>query len=555
LLISRDRAVSSHLNVVHPPAQHVEADDCKSDNRTTDPQAHPVSDSLARLSAAAAHSPATRILSALQRKADTRQQSHPHPRMPRRVEARDLPLPSLQPRRFPGSMATSRLAMTTAQSPAQHDPSLIPVPNANMIAVQRVRTAAQAPLPGTPTAMASQLLDSLGMTATSMSNAEYARWSETIQCKMGVHGTHQMGDRTIVTQFKPDWMKWPEWTKTVGRFFVKHKQKFNAGLVIVEAGLTIAAALVGLSAASSVGALNLMLSGIVGAVVGVAKLIRGLMMMRQAFQAQKDRSELTTVMIEAIRTTEAIGSAVALGIAAPNAIPIIAGTIFAAAKALRSFIAVYNDILAEEISALEVEDRQRHAEAIAALKTKQAKAQIAMTVVHAIESAAVLVGGAVTLTSGLSTASELGPAIDKAKVWGGSIALGVGGAKAARTALGYPYVLDDPENDRTADADPQVNREIGADLPANQERGVIDTDVAPAADPQRDADRSPISDEGLALPETTNHAAASRNPSVDGEVRALPKTTNKPAAPRELSDLVNDDELPMEKEADLAVSQ
>ncbi len=514
-----------HQQEVRSPAIRKEPDHRSSRPDLEQQQTHPGSDSFARLRAAAADSPATRTLTTLQRRADTRGQSQEPPRAPTRSLARNLPLPSLQRKSAPGTMASSRLAMTTALSPTPaHDPSLIPVPNGNEIAMQRVATSAQEPMPGTPTAVGSPLLDSLGMTATSMSNEEYAHWSDTIQCKMGVHGKQQMGDRTIVTQFKPDWMKWPEWMKTVGRFFLKHKAKFNAGLVIVEAGLTIAAALTGLSAATSVGALNLMLSAIVGAVVGVAKLIRGFMMMRQAFQKQEDKSELTTVMIEAIRTTEAIGSAVALGIAAPGAIPMIAGLIFASAKAVRSFIAVYNDILAEEIAKLATENAEGSAEAIAALKTKQKKAQIAMTVAHALESVAILVGGGLTLDAGLQGGSDLGSAMDNAKEIGGSIALGVGASKGARTVLGYPYKgKGDPQANQDADAGPQAFQDIGGGaLPADQELGVVDNQAAASADDKSAIPAVDPEDEGIALPETTNKPA---DVSLDDEGLALPETT------------------------------
>ncbi|MFK7869582.1 MAG: hypothetical protein AB8B58_10110 [Roseobacter sp.] len=387
---------------------------------------------LAQLQRAAAGSPSTRNIQALQRRADQRGMAALPGQTPQRRLSRHAPLTQLRANPAGVRTGTSRLAMKAAMVPEDNQgPVPLGIPMAGEIALQRVATSAQEPMPGTRTAMGSPMLDAMGVDASTMSNAEYARWSKTIQCKMGMHGKMQVGGQTIVTQFRPN-------ADVVQRvsFFQKHKTKFNAGLVMFEAALTIAAAIVGITAAASTGALNLMLTSVAGAFVGVIKLIRGIIMMQQAFKPQDEKSRFATFAIDCIRLTEAAGAAIALVLAAPGALTVAVGAIFAAAKALRSLSVAYAADIDDQIEILKLRDPAGSADAIAALNKKKDKAKTLGTVCHWVEVVALAVGGSTkivttvieTAATGVETAATTGAIV------GGALGMGVAGSKGVRAS-------------------------------------------------------------------------------------------------------------------------
>jgi len=413
--------------------------------------AAPVENNLARLARSADSSPATRHLRSLQRKADARASSSEAPKPVTRHSSRVPALTQLKPRAERADMTSSRAAMTASLHPENTlGPALLDIPGGDEIALQRIATTSEKPLPGRPTAKNSPVLDAMGMSATSMSNAEYKRWSGTIQCKMGMHGKHQVGGQTIVTQFKPN-------ADIVQRksFFQKHKAKFNAGLVMFEAALTVAAAIVGITVATNTGALNLMLSSVAGAVVGVIKMIRGIMMMQQAFA--KEKSAWVTKAIDVIRSLEAAGAAIALFLAAPtSALTIVTGLIFTASKGLRSLSVEYSNDVAAKIKALEAQEKEGKADQIAALKKKQGYAKSIAAVCHWIEVAALAVGGSGKAIEATIEAAKTGATLaSTGTVLGGAAANTVATSKEIRASgLLAPDNKSDPSPNLVTAKDP-----------------------------------------------------------------------------------------------------
>jgi hypothetical protein len=219
------------------------------------------------------------------------------------------------------------------------------------------------------------------MVTTVMSNDAYAEWSQSIQCKLGMHGACTVGGQTFVTQFSHP-------TDVLQRFPLSNKVK--GFLVLAEGLLTLGAGIAAIALTGGVGAIP----GIITAAVGIVKIVRGCFMM-------KDNPNKPVV--DALRMLEA-AAATAGGIITGNP----ALLVFAIAKAVRALLMALSDWMGPNT---------------AHPKIKSALDKIA-SFAHIVEVVAL----------GFSSVSAVGSASDAFDVAGGVAVGGVALSKGVRAA-------------------------------------------------------------------------------------------------------------------------
>jgi hypothetical protein len=219
---------------------------------------------------------------------------------------------------------------------------------------------------------------------TTMSDAAYADWRQTIQCKMGLHGACSVGGKTIVTQFKNP----AEVIQMVGL-----SKKAKAYLVIAEGVLTVIAGSSAAIISGGVGAIP----GIIAAAVGISKIVRGCLMLKE------DPSDKIKAVIDALRALEA-AAAIIGGVIAGN--PAI--VVFGVAKAIRALLMAITDWMGEET---------KHGTIRKALMALA-------TLAHSVEVVAL----------GFSGVGGIAGAEDSAEIIGGGLVTGVALSKGIRTA-------------------------------------------------------------------------------------------------------------------------
>lgn len=223
-----------------------------------------------------------------------------------------------------------------------------------------------------------------GIAYTSMSDAAYADWRQTVQCKMGLHGAYSHGGKTTVAQFN---------NPAEVMQMISLSKKAKAVLLVLEGVLTISASIGAMVATGGVAALP----ALVGVAVGVVKLLRAYL----TYKGEEEGSDL-------LRYIEAL-LAIVGGLSSGN--PAI--LVFAFAKLLRSILAFF---------VARKDDGE---------KEKSVGNKIIMsvsTVLHAVEVAALAFAGGTNIAEGLSGAG------DTSLVLGGAAVAGVAVSKGIRTA-------------------------------------------------------------------------------------------------------------------------
>ena len=175
-----------------------------------------------------------------------------------------------------------------------------------------------------------------GTVQAKMSNADYAAWKESVQCKAaGPHGSCAFGDHhTMVTQFSAsdDALQMIS-LAGAKKWLGDRKAKAKAVLVVGEGVLTLAAGVAVTAASSGFAAVP----GVLTAIVGVSKIVRGCLMYHLAANPSPDYGGINAA-VDLLRGIEAILAGVA-GALSGNPVKMVAGIVFAIAKLVRSIAA------------------------------------------------------------------------------------------------------------------------------------------------------------------------------------------------------------------------
>ncbi len=259
-----------------------------------------------------------------------------------------------------------------------------------------------------------------GARAAVMSNADYAAWKGTIQCRLAPHGASRQGNTTLVTQYNNP-------TQVIQGWFLSKNTK---GLLLyLEGGLTLLAGLTALGVAVIAGpaAFPAVFAGLMSVGVGISKIWRGYLMRSGdpapdpalspaqnravAAQTKADRRE----RMDQLRAFEALLATLgAMALAFdPKATATAASLIvFGVAKGVRSFA-----------TWLAKDDPEG---------TTSTAAKVAAAA-HVVETAALFFAGGFSLDAGISGGAELalngGP-----KIGAGASFVAVGLSKGVRAA-------------------------------------------------------------------------------------------------------------------------
>jgi uncharacterized protein DUF4157 len=223
-----------------------------------------------------------------------------------------------------------------------------------------------------------------GIAYTSMSDAAYADWRQTVQCKMGLHGAYTYGGKTTIAQFN---------NPAEVMQMISLSKNAKAVLLVLEGVLTISAGIGALAATGGVA----VIPAVYAICAGIIKLLRAYL----TYQGDEKASDL-------LRFVEA-GYAIVGGAVSGNPAIIV----FAFAKLLRSILAFF---------VARKDDGE---------KEKSVGNKIIMsvsTVLHAVEVAALAFAGGANISEGLSGAG------DTSLVLGGAAVLGIAASKGIRTA-------------------------------------------------------------------------------------------------------------------------
>ncbi|MCY4179189.1 MAG: hypothetical protein OXD48_02730, partial [Litoreibacter sp.] len=246
-------------------------------------------------------------------------------------------------------------------------------------------------------------LDSMGISATQMSDDNYAAWKASPQSKLGLHGAYSNAGVTTVTQLKN--------SGVLQGWFLKPSHK--AILLIFEGILTLAAGGVALGFAISVGAIPAIVGAVMGIGVGALKIARaGLMLwpIKKSLSVEEKAAikAKRANWINLIRGVESALAMVGAAMVMTDPTRLASGVslaIFAVAKAVRS--------IATHMARNDAKGVPSRAAKVAA-------------VAHIIETAALAVAGGMTIESGIEVASN-------PRIGAGAIMEAVATSKAVRT--------------------------------------------------------------------------------------------------------------------------
>lgn len=204
---------------------------------------------------------------------------------------------------------------------------------------------------------------------------------------------------------------------------------------MVESALTIAAAILGIQAGLATIQGQVIVGSIFGLASGVIKLIRGMVMMHQAFQGDDAQSQAVPDLILVLRTAEGVVAGLAVLVSNPLAWAKIPAILFSFAKTLRGIQIMIAAEAKTEIARLRGLAGD-HAEEIAAQTTRKEKAEKIAEIAHWFEVAMVGITGVIGLEGGLSAAP--GTAAENLKsenmTKAGGMMLGIGASKAVRAS-------------------------------------------------------------------------------------------------------------------------
>lgn len=162
----------------------------------------------------------------------------------------------------------------------------------------------------------------LGTTTRVMTREGYDAWRGTMQAKLAPHGSAPLGDRVVVSQFRPG-------EGLAQLISDKWKNRIRAGLVILEGAITVAA---GTAAAILSGGIGV-IPGIMAGVVGVLKIGRGAAMI-----LWDEDDPAKKPVLDLVRQLEAeIALVAALATGDPRMI------VFGIAKLIRALITLVTD--------------------------------------------------------------------------------------------------------------------------------------------------------------------------------------------------------------------
>lgn len=246
-----------------------------------------------------------------------------------------------------------------------------------------------------------------GITYTLMSDAAYADWRQTIQCKMGLHGAYSYGGNTVVTQYK---------NPAEVMQMISLGSKGKAILLVLEGALTIAAGIGAMVASGGVG----VIPALIAVAVGVVKMLR-------AYATYKGKKTSPKVL----RFIES-GLAIAGGLSSGNPAIIV----FAFAKLLRSILEFF----------IESKD---------GVKAESLRNKIIMsvtTVLHAVEVVALAIAGGANITGGG----------DIDVVLGGAAVAGVAASKGIRTVDQAKAAYEAKVEKKTEPEEPEIKRSYSA---------------------------------------------------------------------------------------------
>ena len=257
-----------------------------------------------------------------------------------------------------------------------------------------------------------------GMAISSMSNAAYANWQTTLQCKQAPHGAVSVGDRTLVTQYKAagDILQLFQWPKLSS----KTLDRVKGGLVALEGALTFGVALAAGVLSGGVGAVP----AIMGMIVGGVKFARGVLM---AIEVKPENKGTKAKVVDVLRGLEAAGALVgAAHIEGFKQLPLI---VFGIAKSLRSLATFLANCMGEETN----------------WPLLRKGLMMFATAAHAVEAFALMISG--------MDASSL------SEFLGAGASAVVGGSKAFRTGIQAGEAADAPSSkapNNQADAQPEA---------------------------------------------------------------------------------------------------
>ncbi len=265
-----------------------------------------------------------------------------------------------------------------------------------------------------------------GIAYTSMSDAAYADWRQTVQCKMGLHGAYSYGGNTTVAQFN---------NPAEVMQMISLSKKAKTVLLVLEGVLTISAGIGALAATGGVA----VIPAVYAICAGIIKLLRAYL----TYQGDEKASDL-------LRFVEA-GYAIVGGAVSGNPAIIV----FAFAKLLRSILAFF---------VAKKDDGE---------KEKSVRNKIIMsvsTVLHAVEVAALAFAGGANISEGLSGAGDASLVLGGAALGGIAASKGIRAVDQAKGAYNAKVTKEPQEEAET----PEVKRSYSAGtLPGMEHKQVF----------------------------------------------------------------------------------